>query len=228
MDCIVHATIGGFPIASTVNSYNRWRFRPEDRIIRCRRRDQRDPLIYGTPIDELDAEVVDTQFVYSTTADTLRRRLGRAGFNRASLEKEQWEYYERVCHMSEGRNLHFTGESAEAHGGAFSDAMLDDWLDALAHAVKDGVTPARRAAEGFKPTGNPLVDIITGSDKPPFEELEPEHGLIGFPCSSFNNLAVALLEVTAGNPVCELDVTSFILHRGDITFDDMLGRRDEY
>ena len=72
------------------------------------------------------------------------------------------------------------------------------------------------------------LDIITGPDKPEFEELQPEHSLLGFPCSSFDNMAVALLEVTAGNATCELDVTSFILHRGDITFDDMLGRRDEY
>jgi hypothetical protein len=36
-----------------------------------------------------------------------------------------------------------------------------------------------------------------------------------------------LLEVTDGNASCELDVTMFVLHHGDITFDDMLGRRDE-
>jgi len=228
MDCVVHATIGGYPISSTVNKYNRWRFRPEDRIIRCRRRDQRNPLIHAMPIDKSDAEVVEMEFVYSATADTLRRRLGRAGFNRASLDEEFRNYYEKVCHMSEGRHLHFIGESAEAQGDAFCHATLDDWLDALANAVKAGVAPARRAAEGFKPSGNPLVDIITGPDKPEFDELQPEHGLLGFPCSSFDNMAVALLEVTAGNAICELNVTSFILHRGDITFDDMLGRRDEY
>ncbi|WMY10902.1 HEPN/Toprim-associated domain-containing protein [Paraburkholderia phenoliruptrix] len=226
-ECVVHATIGGYPIASTVNRYNRWRFRPEDRIIRCRRSDQGNPLIHTMSTDKSDADVVEMQFVYSTTADTLRRRLGRAGFSRASLDKEFWDYYEKVVFMSDPGSLHFTGESAHAYSRAFS-GTLDDWLDALAEAVKAGVTPARRAADGFTPTGNPLVDIITGPDKPAFEELEPEHGLIGFPCSSFNNMAVALLEVTAGNAVCELDVTSFVLHRGDITFDDMLGRRDEY
>jgi hypothetical protein len=96
MECIVHTTIGEYPIISTVNRYNRWRFRPEERIIRCRRRDQRNPLIHGKPIDKLDAGLVDTEYVYSITADTLRRRLGCAGYNRASLEKEFWEYYEKV------------------------------------------------------------------------------------------------------------------------------------
>lgn len=226
MQCTVHTTIGGYPMASTVDSYNRWQFRPDDRIIRCRLRSERNQLTYGPPIDEMDGEVVDTQYVYSITADTLRRRLGRAGYNRASLQQEFWQYYETVCYMSTEQDRHFTGESAEAYSKAFS-GLLDDWLDALAKTVKAGVTPARRAAEGFKPTGNLLVDIITGPDKPAFNDLEPEHGLLGFPCSSFNNMAIALLEVTAGNSVCELDVTSFILHRGDITFDDMLGRRDK-
>ncbi|WP_261540143.1 HEPN/Toprim-associated domain-containing protein [Burkholderia multivorans] len=226
MQCTVHTTIGGYPIASTVDSYNRWQFRPEDRIIRCRLRSERNQLTYGPPIDEMDGEVVDTQYVYSITADTLRRRLGRAGYNRASLENEFREYYEQVCHTSTGKDLHFKGESAETYGEAFSGS-LDDWLDALTKAVKTGVTPARRSAEGFKPTGNLLVDIITGPAKPAFNDLEPEHGLPGFPCSSLNNMAIALLEVTAGNAVCELDVTSFIQHRGDITFDDMLGRRNK-
>lgn len=62
-ECVVHATIGGYPIASTVNSYNRWRFRPEDRIIRCRRRDQRNPLPHIMSTDKSDADVVEMQFV---------------------------------------------------------------------------------------------------------------------------------------------------------------------
>ncbi|RKR36196.1 HEPN/Toprim-associated domain-containing protein [Paraburkholderia sp. BL17N1] len=214
MQCVVHTTIGGYPIATTVNRYNRWYFKPEDRLIRCRER---------------GPETVDLEFVYSITADTLRRRLAGAGYNRATLEREFWKYYEKVSMMSEGANLHFTGESAEAYGEAFRmSGSLGGWLNALETAVETGVTPARRAAEGFKVTGNPYVDIITGPDKPPFEDLEPEHGLLGFPCSTFNNMAVALLEITDGNAVCELDVTSFVLHQGDITFDDMLGRRDEY
>jgi hypothetical protein len=227
MECIVHTTIGEYPIISTVNRYNRWRFRPEERIIRCRRRDQRNPLIHGKPIDKLDAGLVDTEYVYSITADTLRRRLGCAGYNRASLEKEFWEYYEKVVHFSEPGNLHFTSEFAEDHAKAFCGSMLDDWLHALAETVKTGTTlPRRNMSESERPR-NLLVDIITGPDKPAFEELEPEHGLLGFPCSTFDNMAVALLEVTDGNASCELDVTMFVLHHGDITFDDMLGRRDE-
>jgi hypothetical protein len=228
MDCIVSNTIGGYPIANTVNRYNRWRFRPEDRIIRCRHADLSDTLTECTSLEVPDQAAVETEFVYSVTADTLRRRLGRAGYNRATLEQEFEEYYQKVCHSPGPRHMHFTGALAEAYGEAFChSSSVDDWLDALAHLVKIGLTPDGRAKQGFLPTGNPLTDIITGPDKPFLEELKPEHGVFGFPCSNLNNMAVALLEVTAGNAACELDVTSFVLHRGDITFDDMLGRRDE-
>lgn len=227
MDCIVHTTIGGYPIASTVNRYNRWRFRPEERIIRCRRRDQRNPLTHGKPIDKLDAGLVDTEYVYSITADTLRRRLGRSGYNRASLEKEFCEYYEKVCYFAETPNLHFTSEEANAHAEAFGSSNLDDWLHALAQVVENGLTSAQRRMTECERPRNQLVDIITGQDKPAFRELEPEHDLLGFPCSTFDSMAVALLEVTDGNAMCELDVTMFVLHHGDITFDDLLGRRDE-
>ncbi|MCM3351953.1 HEPN/Toprim-associated domain-containing protein, partial [Bacillus velezensis] len=118
---------------------------PEDRIIRFRRRCERNQLTYGPPIDELDRDVIDTQYVYSITADSLRRRLGRAGYNRASLEIEFQDY-----EKSTGKRLHLPGEFAEAHDEAFPGSLYD-WLDALAKTVKAGVTPARRAAEGLKP-----------------------------------------------------------------------------
>ncbi|WP_288831013.1 HEPN/Toprim-associated domain-containing protein [uncultured Paraburkholderia sp.] len=170
------------------------------------------------------SETLDPEFVYSITAEKLRRRLGRAGYDRGSLEKERWEYYKKVVSQSDLKHLHFTGKSAEAKSDAFRRSMLDNWLDALEQVVKSRLNTGSRA----KPTKNLLVDIITGAEKPPFLELEPAHGFLGFPCSTFNNMAVALLEVTDGKAVCELDVTPFILHRDDTTFDDLLGREEEY
>ncbi|REG50895.1 hypothetical protein B0G80_7365 [Paraburkholderia sp. BL6669N2] len=222
MDCIVHTTIGGYPLTTTVDQYDSWYFRPEDRIIRCRKKERLNPLTYGLPINDV-SETVDVEFVYSITAATLRRRLGRAGYDRGSLEKERWEYYRKVVYQSDSKHLYFTGESAEAKSDAFRRSMLDDWLDALEHVVKSRLNPGPRV----KPTESPLVDIITGAEKPPFLELEPEHGLPGFPCSTFNNMAVALLEVTDSKAVCEMDVTPFILHRDDTNFDDLLGRHEE-
>jgi hypothetical protein len=226
MDCFAHATIGGYPIATTLNSYSPWRFLPEDRIVRCRPKKHFNPLTYGMTTDKSDADTVDIEFVYSTTADTLRRRLGKAGFNRATLQNEVLENLEKVGYQSDSKRLQLTADLAEAYGEVFSLSSFDNWLHALAEAVKAAQIPAQRCSQKLKSRVNPLVDLIKGPEKPAFEGLQPEHSLVGFPCTSLDNMAVALLEVTAGNAKCELDVTSFILHRGDKTFDDML--REEY
>ncbi|MEN8503607.1 MULTISPECIES: HEPN/Toprim-associated domain-containing protein [Paraburkholderia] len=161
-------------------------------------------------------------------AEALRRRLARTGYDRGSLEKERWKYYKKVIYHSESRHLHFAGESAEAKSEAFRRSTLDDWIDALEQVVKSRLNTGSGGPQSLKPTENLLVDIITGAEKPPFPELKPKHGFPGFPCTSWNSMAVALLEVTDGKATCELDVTSFILHRGDTTFDDMLGKSKEY
>lgn len=223
MDCIAHTTIGGYPLTTAGDQYDQWYFRPEDRIIRCRKKERLNPLIYGLPFNDV-TETLDPEFVYSTTVETLRRRLGRAGYDRGSLEKERWEYYKMVVNQSESRHLYFSGECAEAKSDAFRRSTLDNWLDALEQVVKSRLNTGSGGPQ-LKPTENLLVDIITGTEKPPFPGLGPEHG---FPWASSKNMAVALLEVTDGKAVCELDVTSFILHRDDTTFDDLLGRSEEY
>jgi hypothetical protein len=86
MDCIAQTTIGGYPLTATVNRHDPWYFRPEDKIIRCRKKQRLNPLTYGLPFTDV-AETVDVEFVFSTTADALRRRLARAGYDLGTLER---------------------------------------------------------------------------------------------------------------------------------------------
>ncbi|SPB14873.1 hypothetical protein NOV72_02104 [Caballeronia novacaledonica] len=113
-------------------------------------------------------------------------------------------------------------ERAHARADAFRAATLDDWLEALTKAIKEGVTFVSRRCT--TPT-NVLVDIITGSDHPTSDDLLPQHCLSGFPCTSIDNMAVALLEVTPGNAVCEQEVSLFVQYQGDTTFDDLRLRK---
>jgi hypothetical protein len=120
-------------------SYTVWeRFRPEDRIIRSRRKDQRNSLIQGLPKTELDAQRLELDFAYSVTADDLRRRLGRAGFTRTTLEREYLKHHQ--AHCGESGNMFFSSypdaDRAFARAEAFQAATLDDWLEALAKAVR--------------------------------------------------------------------------------------------
>ena len=211
MNYIANISIGSYQLASSVNGYDQWQFEPDDRIIRCSQKYRRTQQTYGPPIVEPDLEVVNIEYVYSISADILRRRLGRAGFSRASLEKEFREW-----------------ASSQVHRDAVSNAGLDEWLDALAKVTKAGLTPSQRSGQGFIQTVGLLVDIIMGQGQQKIgRTVAPQHDVDGFPCSTLNNMAVALLEVTPGKALCELDVTQLVLHRGDTTFDDMLGRGDE-
>jgi hypothetical protein len=213
MTCSSEISIDGYELDTWRHSYTLWeRFEKQDRIIRSRKYLLRN----GEPRMML-------QFAYSITADVLRRRLGRAGFTRTTLEQEFLRFYQAVSRQS--GTLFFKTypdpEKARVRAEAFRAATLDDWLEALAKAVDAGVTRVRRNAGEVSHPKDILVDIITGSDYPHERDLMTEHSLLGFPCSSLNNMAVALLEVVPGHVLCEQEVTMFVEYQGDTTFDDM-------
>ncbi|MEN8503608.1 MULTISPECIES: HEPN/Toprim-associated domain-containing protein [Paraburkholderia] len=205
MTCSSQITIGGYELVEYRRTYEVWRhFKPEDRIIR-------------------PGSVPDS--AYSVTADVLRKRLGRAGFTRTTLEQEFQRFYHAACHLP--RNLFFRRcpESAAARAEAFRTASLDDWLEALDETVRAGLTVSQRSMGWVAEPRNMLVSIITGPDWPSTRDLVPQHELNGFPCSSLDAMAVALLEVTPASALCEQRVTMFVEFDGDTSFDDMKLRK---
>jgi hypothetical protein len=214
MTCSSEISIAGYELKTwRRNSYILWpRFEKQDRIIRSRK-----GLLRNVE------ETIYVEHAYSVTADVLRRRLGRAGFTRTTLEQEFQRFYQAACRQSGTLffNPYPDAEKALARAEAFRAAKLDDWLEALAKAVKSNVTRVRRNAREVAQPKDILVDIITGSDSSNERELMTEHSLLGFPCPSFDNMAVALLEVVPGDALCEQEVTMFVEHQGDTTFDDM-------
>jgi hypothetical protein len=218
MTCSSEITIGGHEFDVMRYSYTVWEhFKPEDRVIRSR-------AVPAHP--RPDIAYLRRDFVYSITADVLRRRLARAGFNWTTLEQEFQKHYHAVCRRQ--GTLFFDkypdAERALARAEAFRAATLNDWMDALAKTVEMGVTRVGRNAGEFAQPKNILVDIISGSDAPEWfdcRQLMPEHCLYGFPCSSLNNMAVAMLEVVPSDALCEQEVTMFVEFKGDMTFDDM-------
>jgi hypothetical protein len=214
MTCSSEISIGGYELKTwRRNSYILWpRFEKQDRIIRSRK----GFLSNGETS-------ISVEFVYSITADVLHRRLGRAGFTWTALEQEFLRFYQAACRKK--GTLFFDpypdAEKAQARAEAFRAATLNDWLEALAKAVKANVTRVRRNGGEAPHPKNILVDIITGSDWSPECELMTEHSLLGFPCRSVDLMALALLEVVPGDALCEQEVTMFVEFQGDTTFDDM-------
>ncbi|RKR36195.1 HEPN/Toprim-associated domain-containing protein [Paraburkholderia sp. BL17N1] len=223
MTCSSKILIGGYELDEMRRSYTVWeRFEKKDRVIRS----PKYPLRWDMPDGE---QRMTLKFAYSVTADVLRRRLGRAGFTRTTLEQEFQQYYEAVCQQSGTLffDTYLDSKKAQARADAFRAATLDDWLEALAKAVKARVTRVRRNAREAAHPDDILVDIITGSDAPDEPNLMPKHSLLGFPCSSLDNMAVALLEVVDGDAQCEQDVSMFVEFLDDTTFDDMRLRQKQ-
>jgi HEPN/Toprim N-terminal domain 1 len=226
MTCSSTITVGGYPLKVMRQSYSVWpRFKREDRIIRSRRKDQRNPHIQDMPDTALEAQQLEIDFAYSVDADVLRRRLGHAGFTRTSLEQEYLRYYAAICQRSETMFFDRNAETAATRAEAFRSATLDNWLEALGETVRTGASRIRRNTGEASEPENILVDIITGRDVPTSDDLMPNHCLLGFPCSSLDNMAVALLEVTPGDAGCEQEVSMFVEYQNDTTFDDMRLRK---
>jgi hypothetical protein len=226
MTCFSTISINGYPLSVMRYTYAVWeQFGQSDRLIRCTRRDMRTSHLQGVPRFEPEAQKLQLDFVYSVSADVLRRRLGRAGFTVTTLEQEFQRYYETFCANTGNKVFTPSPEKAAAQAYAFRAATFNDWLAALEETVRAGVTRIRRSCREVAEPTNILVDIITGSNQPIIHELMPKHSLDGFPCISLDNMAVALLEVTPGNAVCEQEVTDFIAYQGDTTFDDMRLRK---
>jgi hypothetical protein len=218
MTCSSEITIGGHELDVMRRSYTVWEhFTAEDRVIRANLKAN---SVSNVPYIYRD-------FAYSVTADVLRRRLGRAGFTRTTLEQEFQAYYHAVCRLPDTMffRTYPDRERAQARADAFRAATLNDWLDALAKTVEIGVTRVGRNAFEFARPENILVDIISGPDEPD-GDLMSEHCLFGFPCSSLNNMAVALLEVVPGEALCEQEVTMFVEFDSDTSFDDMMLRKE--
>ena len=225
MTCSSTITIDGYPLDTMRHTYTVWQhFEKKDRIIRCRR-PQRNRHILDIPDAEQWTPPRGQQYAYSVTADVLRKRLGRAGYTRTTLEQEFLKYYSTVCRQSGTMFFNTSSELALARAEAFRAATLDDWLEALEETVRTGVNRVGRNAGEFGRPENILVDIISGSDEPSDRNLMPYHSLLGFPCTSLNNMAVALLEVVPGDAACEQEVSMFIEYKGETTFDDMRIRK---
>jgi len=218
--------IGGYPIDSMRDQYRRWLFVREDRIIRTRTKGQRNLITHALPDDPSEWNEPETDYLYLTRADTLHRRLATAGYDRSSLELEFLKYRNMVFKHSNPPYFfqdHYlkTAKTAHARAEAFRKATLNDWLDALGDAVKSRIHYWTRSHEGLTPS-NLLVDIVTGRDSPNFDGIMPRHLLSGFPCTSLECMAVAMLEIVPDDAECVLDVSNIVEYGPTYCFEDLI------
>lgn len=219
--------VDGYPFAQSRHMfYDSWYFTPDDRVIRTRTVGERNTTIQGLPDDREEWDRPETDYLYLTKADDLRRRLNRAGFSRTTLELEFLKYTSEVFRQEEppyffGPWIYDSDEHGPmARAEAFRNATLDDWLSALKKTMDSGVTSFNRSYQDIPE--DTLAEIITGRDFPRFRSISPEHSVLGFPCTSLECMAIAMLELVPDDAECVVNVSSFVHYGYTNEFNDLL------
>ncbi|EUC18715.1 HEPN/Toprim-associated domain-containing protein [Paraburkholderia hospita] len=208
--------IGGHVIGETPGGYRPWFFDRDDRVIRRGER---------------------REYLFATTAETLRQRLDREGYNRESLEREFREYRDKFD-LRWFSCMSFETANTRARANTILCATLDDWLAALVEALRFYRSLNRDCAGprcGQYEISDPFIDVhrlvecITEVDlSQPFDlalPQLPQHNGIGFPCTSLGSFAVAMLAVFGDDTECAFDVTDLVKQGGVYAFNDPLSRR---
>ncbi|CAE6872576.1 HEPN/Toprim-associated domain-containing protein [Paraburkholderia domus] len=239
----------GYPVAWEEDGYNRWLFTRKDRVIRHRTKGERSVIIHDLPENRAEWDEPETDYLYVVTAEELRRRLSRTPRVDPVLSEDEYEPYNvsgddlttlqseferyKLEMLKDDVPDFYVGESdseikqvpERAH--ALRGTTLNDWLMALKEVIKSGATRAKSFTSPVTPKGptfdsKALADIILTDLYPRSYDLRPCHDLWGFPCSAFEHLAVAMLEVIPPNAECVLNVTELVENDRVYCFEDLV------
>lgn len=225
MGSLAYIKICGYPIFSTKNHYDRWFFRKKDRVIRARKKSQRNTLIWcaAEPHEQNEEE---TDYLYVVSGSVLRRRLELAGFNRGTLEREFKEYIAR--RIASFENLfplddRWTNEHSE-RAAILKASDLADWLMCLKIAIDGGITHWQWD-ERKQNYIDPLLHIMFASDE--FWDEASLHET-GFPCQTLESMAVAMLDILPAQAECVLDVTDLVEGGWTDAFEDIIEHHKDF
>lgn len=219
MGSFAELTIGRYPISSTKNYYHQWYFRKKDRVIRTRPKAQRNTLIWSAaePSEQHEEE---TDYLYVCSGTMLRRRLELAGFNRETLEREFKECIaSRIASREEmARQGHEWAKDYALPIPILKASSLDDWLKALKKAVDERI-PSWGWDDVKDKYSDPLLHLLFSHDE--FMD-EPSIHDTGFPCTTLESMAVAMLEIMPAEVECVLDITDLIGGGWTDSFEDLI------
>lgn len=194
-------------------------FSQKDRVIRIRKKSERNPLIWcAAEAEEMHEE--ETDYLYTIPGSVLRRRLELDGFNRETLEREFSEYItQQVTRMEELCEADTEwAQTLIPRIAMLQNSNLNDWLQRLKTAFDDGIVNWRWSDCEQNYT-DPLLHHWFGHGS--FTEEASVHDT-GFPCQSLESMAVAMLEILPVDAECTLDITDLIGGGWTNSFEDMI------
>lgn len=187
-----YTLVDGYPIAWEEDTYNRWPFDRNDRVIRRRTKGERNVLIHDLPENRAELDDPETDYLYVVTAKELRRRLSlivrHDPMSSITYIDEDTEYGEDISSLriefERYKRAMITGNAPEFYVGdsnyyskkdrsslkqspervaALRETTLDDWLLALKEVIKRGATRAKGLSSPPTPMG-PTFDTNALAD----------------------------------------------------------------
>lgn len=204
-------TIDGMLVLETQNYYHEWYFKKTERTI--------EQVSASKYYDELvaPADLKVKRHIYKTSAESLRRRLDLAGYNRDSLEQEFKEQKKQLLFDLDAM-LDLDPSRVIRYIEPVRNSTLDIWLSCLFEiksSLADGIIKKWK-----QPSDPTLKEFMLGTDI--FFSCHPTPGSYSFPCMSEEGYAVALLELTEDSAECILDVTDLVSGGWTQAFDDLI------
>ncbi|WP_322005160.1 HEPN/Toprim-associated domain-containing protein [Paraburkholderia tropica] len=223
MQIFANLKIDGLLVQSTYAHYEPWHFSKEDRVIRA------------SSLSDMSIQQRVEDYLYVAPVRVLRQRLESAGYNRTTLALDHLKYMQSIFQFRQRPSVwsadrtEAPSQASAALPDAFRLATLDDWLIAL-QEYKKGSFGWRRPrttridAPGCSVDANMLLNIML-RERSPAASPSSLDGTLYFPCTSFENMVVAALELASDDAECVLDLTDFIEHGQTSDFDDLIAER---
>ena len=213
-----HIAINNYPISSTKNYFDRWYFKKSDRVIRLRKKSERNTMVWSAA----EAHVLDeeeTDYLYVIAGSTLRRRLELAGFNRETLEQEFRESIAtRLAHFEDISEHEWAKDKATISIELLKNTDLSEWIACLKIVIDNGLKAwnwDKRKQDFVDPRIGYLLEEDYWSD-----EIK-QHDL-NFPCATLECLAVAMLDIVPETVDCVLNVTDLVHGGWTDAFEDLI------
>jgi hypothetical protein len=227
-----YTLVDGYPFDWRSDDYHPWLFENGDRVVRTRLKSQRNTMIHELPEDPAELNQTETEYLYVTTADIMRKRLNRElGYNRWGLQAE-FERYKKVMIDLDPPKFYCGENFSEIRpmpqrAEILRNTTLKDWLAALNEVVRCGLTRVNGKEDLSVPDTldcrlKEMVEVITCDDFILGYDINPEHPLRGFPCRDFGYFAVAILEVVPDTAECALDITELVMNGKTDEFNDLI------
>ncbi len=162
------------------------------------------------------------RYLYKAPVEVIARRLALDGYDNDSLRTDFTKELARkvqLCRLMISEDLDRDGANAELLP-VLENSTLEDWLARLKKIATENLDATTFGEKRTNYSDQLLNYMLSGADGFIFSD-EPGMGGFGFPCSTENMYAVALIEVMPNEKFFVLDATNMVDSGWTEDFDDL-------